>query len=54
MGVPFDGAVSCEKGSALAPEKIRSLARYLPILTEEGFEIDMLDPLYLRKPFFNI
>ncbi|HYE69317.1 MAG TPA: agmatinase [Anaerovoracaceae bacterium] len=42
MGVPFDGAVSCGKGSALAPEKIRSLSRYLPATTEEGFEINNL------------
>lgn len=42
MGVPFDGAVSCGKGSALAPEKIRSLSRYLPVITEEGFPLDGL------------
>lgn len=42
MGVPFDGAVSCGKGSASAPEKIRSLSRYLPAITEEGFEIKNL------------
>ncbi len=42
MGIPFDGAVSCGKGSALAPEKIRSLSRYLPTVTEEGIEIDNL------------
>jgi agmatinase len=42
MGVPFDGAVSCGKGSALAPEKIRSLSRYLPTVTEEGLEISGL------------
>lgn len=36
MGVPFDGAVSCGKGSALAPEKIRALSRYLPSTTETG------------------
>ena len=36
MGIPFDGAVSCGKGSALAPEKIRSLSKYLPAFTEEG------------------
>ncbi len=40
MGVPFDGAVSCGKGSALAPEKIRSLSRYLPPTTEEGSVIN--------------
>ena len=39
MGVPFDGAVSCGKGSALAPEKMRSLSRYLPTITEQGNEI---------------
>ena len=35
-GNPFDGAVSCGKGAALAPEKIRSLSRYLPATTETG------------------
>lgn len=42
MGIPFDSAVSCGKGSSLAPEKIRSLSRYLPTVTEEGHEIDHL------------
>jgi agmatinase len=42
MGIPFDGAVSCGKGSAQGPEKIRSLSRYLPATTEQGFEIDGL------------
>ncbi|MEI8215993.1 MAG: agmatinase [Eubacteriales bacterium] len=42
MGVPFDGAVSCGKGAALAPEKLRSLSRYLPTITEEGNEIENL------------
>lgn len=36
MGIPFDGAVSCGKGAALAPEKIRSLSRYLPATTHTG------------------
>jgi agmatinase len=36
MGVPFDGAVSCGKGSALAPEMIRGLSRYLPPYTSQG------------------
>lgn len=36
MGVPFDGAVSCGKGTALAPEKIRALSRYLPETTGNG------------------
>lgn len=36
MGVPFDGAVSCGKGASLAPEKIRSLSRYLPPTTHTG------------------
>jgi len=36
MGIPFDGAVSCGKGAALAPEKIRSLSRYLPATTHAG------------------
>jgi agmatinase len=34
MGVPFDGAVSCDKGTALAPERIRQLSRYLPCNNE--------------------
>lgn len=42
MGIPFDGAVSCGKGTALAPEVIRSLSRYLPPTTEEGHIIDGL------------
>lgn len=42
MGVPFDGAVSCGKGASVAPEKIRSLSRYLPVVTEEGKEISKL------------
>lgn len=36
MGIPFDGAVSCGKGTAMAPEKIRALSRYLPVTTETG------------------
>lgn len=36
MGIPFDGAVSCGKGAATAPEVIRSLSRYLPATTETG------------------
>lgn len=36
MGIPFDGAVSCGKGTALAPEVMRGLSRYLPPTTEEG------------------
>lgn len=36
MGIPFDGAVSCGKGAALAPEKIRALSKYLPAVTETG------------------
>ena len=42
MGVPFDGAVSCGKGSSQAPEKIRSLSRYLPTITDEGNDIGTL------------
>lgn len=42
MGVPFDGAVSCGKGAALAPEKIRQLSRYLPPVTETGMILDNL------------
>lgn len=42
MGVPFDGAVSCGKGAALAPEIIRGLSRYLPPTTEEGTIFDAL------------
>lgn len=36
MGIPFDSAVSCGKGAALAPEIMRGLSRYLPPITEEG------------------
>lgn len=36
MGIPFDGAVSCGKGAASAPEVIRALSRYLPATTETG------------------
>ncbi len=42
MGVPFDGAVSCGKGTALAPERIRQLSRYLPCNSELGQPIDKL------------
>ena len=42
MGVPFDGAVSCGKGAAQAPEKIRALSRYLPPFTELGDKIDKI------------
>lgn len=42
MGIPFDGAVSCGKGTALAPEVIRNLSRYLPPTTEEGQMLDSL------------
>lgn len=42
MGIPFDGAVSCGKGSALAPEKMRALSRYLPAITETGAILDKI------------
>lgn len=42
MGVPFDGAVSCGKGTAFAPEVMRNLSRYLPPTTEEGLIFDTL------------
>lgn len=42
LGVPFDGAVSCGKGAALAPERMRLLSRYLPAVTETGIIIDKL------------
>ena len=42
MGVPFDGAVSCGKGAAEAPEKLRDLSRYLPATTETGIILDNL------------
>lgn len=42
MGIPFDGAVSCGKGTALAPEMMRNLSRYLPPTTEEGLVIEDL------------
>jgi agmatinase len=40
LGIPFDGAVSCGKGSAMAPERIRMLSRYLPPVTETGIILD--------------
>lgn len=36
MGVPFDGAVSNEKGAADAPDRMRELSRILPPASEEG------------------
>lgn len=42
MGIPFDSAVSCGKGAALAPENMRNLSRYLPPATEEGYNFDSL------------
>ncbi|WP_051273389.1 agmatinase [Desulfotruncus alcoholivorax] len=42
LGVPFDLAVSCGKGAALAPEKIRHLSRYQPATTETGTAIDKI------------
>lgn len=42
MSIPFDSAVSCGKGAALAPEVMRGLSRYLPPTTEEGHRIDKL------------
>lgn len=36
MGVPFDENVSCGKGTAEAPSKMRELSGYLPPVTEEG------------------
>lgn len=40
LGVPFDSAVSCGKGTALAPERMRMLSRYLPPITETGIILD--------------
>lgn len=63
MGIPFDGAVSCGKGSAHAPETIRNLSRYLPSTTEEGFDFshlkvydhgDMATDLNWEQYFFNV
>lgn len=42
MGIPFDGAVSCGKGAALAPEMMRNLSKYLPPATEEGLVFEDL------------
>ncbi|SFH06137.1 agmatinase [Desulfotomaculum arcticum] len=42
LGVPFDLAVSCGKGAALAPEKIRYLSRYQPATTETGAIINKI------------
>jgi agmatinase len=36
LGIPFDGAVSNEKGAAAAPDRLRELSRILPSVTEEG------------------
>jgi agmatinase len=36
LGVPFDGAVSNERGAANAPDRLRELSRILPLTTEEG------------------
>jgi agmatinase len=36
MGIPFDGAVSNEKGAAAAPDRLRELSRILPLATESG------------------
>jgi len=36
LGIPFDGAVSNEKGAAIAPDRLRELSRILPLATEEG------------------
>jgi agmatinase len=36
MGVPFDGAVSAQKGAAAAPDCLRELSRILPLHTEDG------------------
>ncbi|MCX5775201.1 MAG: agmatinase [Firmicutes bacterium] len=36
MGVPFDENVSCGKGAAQAPAKMRELSAYLPPVTEDG------------------
>lgn len=43
MGIPFDSAVSCGKGAALAPETIRNLSRFLPATTEEGVVFNHLN-----------
>lgn len=42
LGVPFDLAVSCGKGAALAPERIRYLSRYQPATTETGAVINQV------------
>ena len=42
MGIPFDSAVSCGKGAALGPEKLRELSRYLPPVSEEGIVFETL------------
>lgn len=42
LGVPFDLAVSYGKGAALAPEKIRSLSRYMPATTETGLHLERI------------
>ena len=42
LGVPFDLAVSCGKGAALAPERIRFLSKYMPATTETGTVINKI------------
>jgi agmatinase len=42
LGLPFDLAVSCGKGAARAPERIRRLSRYFPPTTETGLFIDRI------------
>jgi agmatinase len=41
-GIPFDGAVSAEKGAAVAPDRLRELSRILPLATEEGMVFQSL------------
>lgn len=40
MGIPFDGGASSRKGTAQAPERIRSLSDHLHPYTETGVRID--------------
>lgn len=45
LGLPYDGASSYRRGSALAPDRIRSISTHIPPTTEEG---GLLTSLKLR------
>lgn len=41
LGIPFDGAVSFRRGTALAPARLRELTPHLAPCTEEGQPLDL-------------